>query len=373
MKKEERLLEERWNNSINMASFDTDCGIAVAMASDLQSTRGLYASINSMVQNYDDERKLCFFVFSTVEDTNVRKQGLDCVFGEDAVEGAEIDSTNDGNNLRSKFRIIHKQIRVDTWEPIIYSKSELQPDQQQQFEPNKASNTPWSLEYRYIRYMLKPSDLEGMQRVIWIDSDTIVRGNIAELYDWDLQGRPIAGAKYWEPLKHYLCTNPRLDRIKMKTRFGRSTSPFRVNDHLNPGLLVIDLYQMHRQRILDKWHNLVISHELDCLWTESEKAFDLALNGHYGVLPNVWNVGYLGTQEFHRYNGACQKAKMLHWNGLGKPYTNQGRGKSLCVDQFDEYDIVSQQDKGTCMALTANLPQSSTTIASSSGSMVNGL
>jgi lipopolysaccharide biosynthesis glycosyltransferase len=341
MKQEERLLEQRWNNVA--ANYSTDCDIAVAMASDLQSTRGIYASINSIVTNYQDSRKLCFFMFSTLEDADVRKQGMDCVFelGQEESE-SQSESQSEGlpSGLPSNVQIIHKQIRRDTWEPVIYSQSELEQE------------SKWALEYLYIRYMLNPPDVEGMQRVIWIDSDTIVRGNIAELYDWDLQGRPVAGAKYWEPLKNYLCTNPRLERIKMKTRFG-STSPFRVKDHLNTGLLVIDLYQMHRQKILDKWHDLVISHELDCLWTESDKAFDLALNGHYAELPNVWNVGYLGTQEYHRYNGACQKAKMLHWNGSGKPYTNGGRGVSLCVDQFDEYDVVSLQNKVECMISTS--------------------
>jgi len=354
LKQEDRLLEERWNMDIAKANYSTDCEIAVAMASDLQSTRGLFASINSIVTNYQDERKLCFFVFSSLEDAEVRKQGMDCVFQSSSTSTTSSTSTSstssiqevqqrDPSILPSNVQIIHKQIRRDTWEPVIYSQSEAEHEHEHK----------WALEYLYIRYMLKPPDLEGMQRVIWIDSDTIVRGNIAELFDWDLQGRPVAGAKYWEPLKNYLCTNPRLDRIKMKTRFGR-TSPFRVNDHLNTGLLVMDLYQMHRQRILDKWHTLLLSHELDCLWTESDKAFDLALNGHYAELPNVWNVGYLGTQEHHRYNGACQKAKMLHWNGMGKPYTNEGRGISLCVDQFDEYDIVSRQNKGQCMSIVSS-------------------
>ena len=124
---------------------------------------------------------------------------------------SQSESQSEGlpSGLPSNVQIIHKQIRRDTWEPVIYSISELEQE------------SKWALEYLYIRYMLKPPDVEGMQRVIWIDSDTIVRGNIAELYDWDLQGRPVAGAKYWEPLKKYLCTNPRLEWIKMKTRFGR--------------------------------------------------------------------------------------------------------------------------------------------------------
>lgn len=326
MFQEARLLEESWLNTA--ADSETDCDIAIAMGSDIPSTRGLYASINSIVANYKNhERKLCLFIFATEKDSDARKKGIDCAFG----------TPGTGNSLfPANVRIVHKQIRRETWKHAIYSQEELQQD--------PSANT---LEYIYVRYNLQRSDVEGMQRIIWIDSDTIVRGNVEELYDWDLQGRAVAGAKYWEPLKNYLCTNPRLERIKMRTRFGRKISPFQVNNHLNTGLLVMDLYQMHRQRILDKWHDLVVSHELDCLWTpgSGDKAFDLALNGQYTELPNIWNVGYLGSQEFHRYNGACDNAKMLHWNGSGKPY-NEGRGMSLCVDQFDMYDVVSLENKG---------------------------
>ena len=87
---------------------------------------------------------------------------------------------------------------------------------------------------------------------------------------------------------------------------------------------------------------------MGCLWTQSDKAFNLAINGQYKELPIEWNVGYLGAQEFHRYSGACHSAKMLHWNGSGKPY-NAGRSMSLCVDQFDIYDVISQQEKAQCL------------------------
>jgi len=68
-----------------------------------------------------------------------------------------------------------------------------------------------TLEYMYARYYLKPADVDGMQRVIWIDSDTFVQGDVA-----------VAAANYWEPLKEYLCTNPRLEKIKMKPSDGRA-------------------------------------------------------------------------------------------------------------------------------------------------------
>ena len=323
---EERLLKASF--STTSANFHTDCDIAIAMGSDIPSTRGLYASINSIIANYQGgDRKLCFYVFATKEDFPMREKGLDCVFGD--------------GGLPANVEIIKKQINRDTWYPMIYSKDE----EELADTRNKGSNA--YMEYMYARYYLRPEDVDGMQRVIWIDSDSIVLGDVQELYDWDMHGNAVAAVNYWEPLKNYLCTNPRLDRIKMKTSGGR-ISPFAVNKHLSSGLLIIDLYQMQLQGILRKWHDLTRSHELDCLWTQSDKAFNLALNGQYEELPNVWNVGYLGTQDQLRHNDACQTANMLHWNGMGKPY-NEGRGMSLCVDQFDLFDVVSLENKGKCL------------------------
>ena len=321
MAQEERLLKESWSHEAS--NYSTDCEIAVAMGTDIASTRGLYASMNSIIANYHGERKLCFFVFSKKEDILTRTKGLECLFGSDF--------------LPSNIQIIHKEIRRDEWDPVIYSRAEV----------DDPTLLPTSLEYMYARYYMKTSNIDGMRKVIWIDADTIVRGDIQELYDWDLRGKAVAGANYWEPLKEFLCHNPRLDSIKMRTRHGR-TSPFQVKEHLNTGLLVIDLYQLYRQRTLHKWHALVSSHELDCLWTQPDKGFHLALNGQYEELPNAWNVGYLGTQEYHRYNGACEKAKLLHWNGIGKPY-NEGRGASLCVNHFDMYDLIASESKEACI------------------------
>jgi len=328
---EERMLKERW--SAQTANYTSGCDIAIAMGSDVSSSRGMFASIHSIVTNFHQpEKNLCFFVFSTEADYEIRKKGLDCVFGSSTQEGGE-------DGLSSNVQIFHRKIDRDVWDIVVYTQDELM---------QGASND--TLEYAYARYYLKPADVEGMQRVIWVDSDTIVRGDVNELYDWDLKGKALAAASYWEPLRNYLCTNPRLMKIKMKTSDGEVT-PFEVKKHMNNGLLVLDLYQMQRQRILQKWHDLVTSHELECLWVQGgDQGFHLALNGQYEELPNAWNVGYLGKQEYHRYTNACQNAKMLHWNGFGKPY-NEGRSISLCVDQFDMFDIVSTQNKGKCLRL----------------------
>ena len=322
---EERLLKESWTKQT--AAYNSDCYVTVAMGSDLASSRGLFASINSIISNYSggEDEKLCIYVFSTKADLQTREQGINCVFG---------------GKLSSNVHIHHRTIDQSQWNPQIFT-------EQDELMHEDAR------EYLYMRYYLKPSDVDGTQRVIWIDSDTIVRGDVKTLYEWELKGKPIAAANYWEPLKNYLCTNPRLNRIKMKTPYGK-TSPFNVKNNLNTGLMVIDLYQMQKRRILDKFHNLVISHEFDCLWNDEagrEKGFDLALEGEYIELPSVWNVGHLGQGELLRVSlndDACQQAKMLHFNGMNKPYS-VGRSSSLCVHFFDEYDIIATDQKSHCL------------------------
>lgn len=322
---DERFLKEiTGGNTYNPPPLTTDCDISVVMGSDLSSTRGLFASINSIISNYDNnEESLCFFVFSNEQDFEIREGSLRCAF----------------NNLPNNVRIFNRKIHRDRWEEhIIYS-----PEESVQVDGGSTN-----MEYTFARYYLKPEDVDGVQKVIWIDSDTIFRGSVEEIYNWDLKGKIVAGVHYWQPLRDFLCPNPRLRSIKMKTLEG-TKNPFEVNRHLNTGLLVIDLVQMQRQRIIEKWSDLLKLHVIDCLWTQPDKAFNLVLKGDYELLPKEWNVGYLGLQEFQRYINACNDAKMLHWNGIGKPYSNEGRGKSLCVDQFDLYDVVSLFDKGQCL------------------------
>uniref|UniRef100_A0A7S3VHJ7 Hexosyltransferase n=1 Tax=Chaetoceros debilis TaxID=122233 RepID=A0A7S3VHJ7_9STRA len=324
----ERILEEIGVSTYTPPPLHTECDFAVAMGSGLESTRGLYASINSIMSNFkNDEKSLCFFVFSTKKDFELRESGLKCAF----------------DSLPKNVRIFNREIRRDEW------------DEKAIFTPQEASQADVGLtsiaslmEYTFARYYLKPEHVDGMRRVIWIDSDTIIQDDIAKIYDWNLHGKVVGGVNYWQPLKDYLCTNPRLGRISMKTSEGRR-NPFQVKKHLNSGLLVMDLYEMQKQHIISDWNKLLQLHLDDCLWKESDKAFNLVIKGKYEELPREWNVGYLGTQEFQRYTSSCEKAKILHWNGVGKPYASEGRGESLCVNQFDAYDIISLEDKAQCL------------------------
>ncbi len=161
----------------------------------------------------------------------------------------------------------------------------------------------------------------------------------------------VAATNYWEPFRNHLCPNHRLSEIKMLSDeigwFGqtKTVNPFDVPNHINSGLLLIDLEKMTNQRILYKWANLLNIHNEECLWMDDytgEADFSLAIMGDTEKLPDEWNVGNLGTPEKFRQIGGCDRAKVLHWNGESKPYTNLGRANAFCSEFFDKYDVLLQ-------------------------------
>lgn len=321
------------------------CRYGIAMGADLMSTQGILTLTNSVISNYQplqshhdsitNNSNLCIFVFSTEQDYDQRRQSFEC-----ATFASDIE-----NNIMEHVKIIHKVIDLNHWLPRIYGLNEV---------------GQHGMEYKWFRYYLSPNDVSGLKKVLYVDSDIIVKGNIVELLEWNMNGHTAAATNYWEPLRNHLCANHKLDNIAMKTNkhgllFGTKTErPFETKNHINTGLLLLDLEQMVNRRILHKWSKLLDVHESeDCLWLDNhsgEADFTLAINNDVEVLPEEWNVGNLGTPEKYRLTRGCERGKALHWNGNAKPYTNAGRTHALCLNYFDMYDMkkAMRQNNPSC-------------------------
>lgn len=296
------------------------CEIAVAVGANLKNDRGLFALINSVITNYkNDSRVLCVFTFSEEPDFDPFVKNLECTF----------------DTVPQNVRIIPQKITKESWNPRIFSKTH------ERHRPELDSD------YNWFRYYLTPENVEGLSKVVWLDSDTIVTTNIAELYDWNLNGQVVAAGSYHEPLRVHLCGgNPELKKINMSYH-GKSMTPLELPKHMNAGVLVMDLIEMKKQGILEEWHRLVKLHEQKCLWNlANQPPFTLAIQGKYEELPGEWNVGYLGCspayQEPHGFS--CDEGKILHWNGEMKPWSSED---AACKDIFRKYDILSKS-KSQC-------------------------
>lgn len=291
-----------------------ECGVAVAVGSDTKGEIGLFTLMNSVISNYSDEsRVLCIFSFSSEKDFEAHTDDLKCVF----------------DDLPHNVRIIPSLIVKEGWEPRVFANT---------------MNTRAELnsDYNWFRWYLKPEHLQGMTKFVWLDTDTLVSGNIAELYDWDLKGKVAAAGSYKEPIRKHLCpNNPLLKEIQM-TYHGETMNPLELPVHMNAGILVLDLNEFAKQNVLEEWNRLLLLHEERCLWTlANQPPFTLAIRMNYEELPEVWNIGGLGWNSGFRKD-ACEVGKILHWNGDWKPWNSEKAG---CRGTWHEYDISKSKSK----------------------------
>jgi len=187
------------------------------------------------------------------------------------------------------------------------------------------------------------------KRLLYMDADTLILGDLGKLFDMDLKGKPCAAVPYCnQRLKHYI-------NFRVLLELGY-TGIDPESCIANRGLVLIDL---------DVWTKLQITESIEQfleayrtadkdLWVSgmSQPPWLLAMNGNYENLGDDWNCNGLGrdtmdkveadqlrshgftkdmlhslrVQEGYRggispYVATCSsEAKLLHYNGAMKPW-----------------------------------------------------
>lgn len=145
-------------------------------------------------------------------------------------------------------------------------------------------------EAMYFRYLLP--QLLDEPRVIYLDSDTMVRRSLTELYATDLKGRPIAAAKDYALTLHMrdhgLPVNYRgryipIDEYCLKVLdFDLSTT-----DYFNSGVLVMDLDMWRRTDMSEQF--MLFCRENPGLNMADQDAGNHVLQGNFLPLDARWN------------------------------------------------------------------------------------
>jgi lipopolysaccharide biosynthesis glycosyltransferase len=161
--------------------------------------------------------------------------------------------------------------------------------------------------------LLLPDLLVDLDRVVYIDLDVLPVGDVAELYDWDLAGAPLAGCTtpfmksgYANILK--LAAHERDDPAAgdWLLRWMASTHPYDF-DRFNAGVLVFDLARMRRDDFTRRFIPFVDAHGFN-----DQIVLNLYTGGDHVSLPSEWN---------HRPQFEWLEApKLIHWAGPVKPW-----------------------------------------------------
>lgn len=160
--------------------------------------------------------------------------------------------------------------------------------------------------------LLLPDLLPDLDRLVYIDMDTVTLGDVAELAAFDLRGNPIAardqwniGPILWKNAGTHIDPKPASDLRRCMA--ARHRAPYLS---FNAGIMVLDLAQMRRDNFLEEIVPMAAEyglHDQDTL---------VAYTGPRRTpLPAEWNL--------MPANDPIEGAKIVHYAGAGKPWADR--------------------------------------------------
>lgn len=191
----------------------------------------------------------------------------------------------------------------------------------------------------YLRFLL-PELLADVERVAWIDCDTVVLRDIAELYDTDLDGfalaavpdHSIAGA---HPLNGWLI-GEEPNTWPVDVYFEQIVGLDDWRTYFNAGILVMDLRQFRDRGLIDTCRGFVFRTD-DVRIFNDQDALNHVINGAFKPLDPRWNVqASRKPRDFEKAQGALAEVArlwqsdpwILHYTGPGKPWIGNMAGSS---------------------------------------------
>jgi lipopolysaccharide biosynthesis glycosyltransferase len=156
--------------------------------------------------------------------------------------------------------------------------------------------------YRLMAPALLPQDVD---RVIYLDSDLIVRKDLSDLWHVDLSGAPI-GAVY-EPAGS----------------MPAGKLGLRLDDYFNSGVMLVDLAHWRRVDLGARVVEYILQHSEKVTYWDQD-GLNGVLRGHWCRIPARWNVthGFFQRDELQgTYQDEIRDPAIVHFSGQGlKPW-----------------------------------------------------
>uniref|UniRef100_W5KRX0 Glycosyltransferase 8 domain-containing protein 2 n=1 Tax=Astyanax mexicanus TaxID=7994 RepID=W5KRX0_ASTMX len=186
----------------------------------------------------------------------------------------------------------------------------------------------------FVRFYLPLLAISNHKRVVYLDDDIIVQGDIQELYNIKMEpGHAAAFASDCDlPSTHEMVRSVGmlttymgfLDYRKQEVRdLGINPS----DCSFNPGVFVADVEEWKKQKItkqLEKWMSKNFQENLYSSALAGGVATPpmlIVFHDKFTTIDPKWHVRHLGWSPDARYaESFLQEANLLHWNGHFKPW-----------------------------------------------------
>ena len=150
--------------------------------------------------------------------------------------------------------------------------------------------------YRFFIPLLFPR----YEKAVYIDSDTILRGDIGELFDMEL-GENVVMAM----------VDPKVETIKEFRDYVEKALGVPHKEYVNDGVMLMDLRKIRKCKYLSSMVEMIKKYDAD-LVAPDQDYLNVILRGQIGHFGSEWNAE--PTAEFDK------KVKLVHFNLFNKPW-----------------------------------------------------
>lgn len=169
----------------------------------------------------------------------------------------------------------------------------------------------------YARLMISSAAPSDWERIIYLDSDTVVRTDLTDLFSWDLAGMAVAARP--DPI---ITTLGHPGGVQCYREIGASPSA----PYFNSGVLVMDLEYWRECNLPSKILSFVSTHGAKMNLRDQE-GLNAVLQGKFSPIPWEWNtITLIGRDKVPRPSGTdiAEQSKILHYVGPLKPWMPGG-------------------------------------------------
>ncbi len=186
----------------------------------------------------------------------------------------------------------------------------------------QTSNEHISVE-TYYRFLIQKV-LPGYDKVLYLDSDLIVQGDVSELYAMEMGDNLIAAARDIDYLGNLNMNDG--ERMEYTREVLGLKNPY---DYFQAGVLVLNTAEMRRLYPFQKW--LEIAAEPKYIYDDQD-ILNAHCQGRVVYLDNAWNVmndcggrikkvfTFAPADVYDKYMAAYAAPKILHYAGFEKPW-----------------------------------------------------
>ena len=151
----------------------------------------------------------------------------------------------------------------------------------------------------YYRFFV-PRLFPMYNKCVYIDSDTILRGDVGELFDIELGDKVVAAM-----------VDPKVTVIKEFRDYVDNAVGVSHKEYVNDGVMVIDLKKMRKIKYLSKMIELIQERDAD-LVAPDQDYLNVILKGQILYLDPIWNA--------EPCENLPNKVKLVHFNLFNKPW-----------------------------------------------------